>query len=200
MSKRGPVETTAASFADRFRAAIEERDVTHREVAERIGHKTPSAVTQWVNGGRVPRPKSIRALAKALDVDPIWLAGESEDSELGRLYDTMATAPRSERDALLIVMDHLDQALEVANGQGWSLYIRGDLGRLAFSAGEDPSASGDSIAAIEAAPGSGEAHRQAPGESGSAAARAGARAAKAGRPKSERTPETSRPSRRARKA
>ncbi|WP_439374509.1 helix-turn-helix domain-containing protein [Bradyrhizobium sp. DASA03120] len=61
-----------ANFGSRLKQLREERSMTITELARRID-VTPPAIWHWEKRGRVPKPATIKAVAKALNVSSEFL-------------------------------------------------------------------------------------------------------------------------------
>lgn len=74
-------EFTNREIGDRIRIAREEKGYTKRELAEKVGiHE--SSIGRYENGEiRNAKVPVIHLIAKALNVNPMWLIGETEDKE-----------------------------------------------------------------------------------------------------------------------
>src|SRR5262245_3628852 len=58
---------------DRIKTAMRRAGLTQSELAKRIG-LSQAAVSGWVKGKKMPTTENIKAMAKALDATPQWLA------------------------------------------------------------------------------------------------------------------------------
>ncbi|MGX1321570.1 transcriptional regulator with XRE-family HTH domain [Bradyrhizobium sp. USDA 377] len=63
---------TIANFGSRLKQLREERSMTITELARRID-VTPPAIWHWEKRGRVPKPATIKAVAKVLNVSAEFL-------------------------------------------------------------------------------------------------------------------------------
>ncbi|MGY8637445.1 helix-turn-helix transcriptional regulator [Bradyrhizobium sp. 14AA] len=63
---------TVASFGSRLKQLREDRSMTITELARRID-VTPPAIWHWEKRGRVPKPATIKAVAKVLNVSSEFL-------------------------------------------------------------------------------------------------------------------------------
>ena len=72
----------------RIRDLRMERGLTQTEFADRLG-VSPAIISQWENGGRIPRREKLDVIARTFGVDVDYLAGkiasEDELSDLARL-------------------------------------------------------------------------------------------------------------------
>src|SRR5215213_3778362 len=73
--KRRATMPTVVHIGDKLRAVRTRRLLTQEELAERAG-VSPSTVVNIERDNREPHFRTIRKLAKALDVDPTQLLGE----------------------------------------------------------------------------------------------------------------------------
>ena len=62
------------SFKDRFRQALEARNMKAVEVSEKTGI-SQSTLSQYLSGYSTPKPDRLGKIAEALDVDYTWLLG-----------------------------------------------------------------------------------------------------------------------------
>lgn len=62
------------SFAKRLEKALRIRNVKQSELVERT-QISKSAISQYLSGAFEPKQKNIYKIAKALDVNPVWLMG-----------------------------------------------------------------------------------------------------------------------------
>src|SRR5260370_1193960 len=62
---------------ERLRQARARAGLTQADVAERLGLRTATAITNWETGRRVPAVGSLRELARVLQVDPLTLIAEA---------------------------------------------------------------------------------------------------------------------------
>jgi transcriptional regulator with XRE-family HTH domain len=60
------------SLGERIKRALELRGMNQAALAEAVG-TSAAAVSAWVANRKPPRPENVKAVAEALDVDPIWL-------------------------------------------------------------------------------------------------------------------------------
>ncbi|MBR0793502.1 helix-turn-helix transcriptional regulator [Bradyrhizobium manausense] len=63
---------TAANFGSRLKQLREDQSMTITELARRID-VTPPAIWHWEKRGRMPKPATIKAVAKVLDVSSEFL-------------------------------------------------------------------------------------------------------------------------------
>ena len=60
-------QLTGSSVGARIRSALRFRGITQRELADRVG-LTEAAISRYVTGGRVPAPKYLSRISRALDI------------------------------------------------------------------------------------------------------------------------------------
>lgn len=60
---------------DRMALALKKNKMSAGELARRSGYSR-QGISKYLNGKRQPKEETLRALAKALEVSPEWLAGE----------------------------------------------------------------------------------------------------------------------------
>lgn len=86
----------------RLRALRERHALSQRALAERSGvdHKTVSAAE---TGRRAPQPRTLRALAEALDVEPeeLWMTADEEAGRAPVAVPATRAARKDERERLL---------------------------------------------------------------------------------------------------
>lgn len=72
--------TPTEIFKKRIREALELRELTQGELAEKTGLK-PSAVSHFASGTRKPSFDNLKRIANALEVTTDYLIGRSDDPE-----------------------------------------------------------------------------------------------------------------------
>ena len=85
------------TFRERFQEALRIRQLRQIDVCKRTGI-TSASMSQWNTGKREPKPKAVLAIAKALDVSPIWLMGE--DVPMEREPELIPTRVLSDEDVV----------------------------------------------------------------------------------------------------
>lgn len=74
-------------FQRRLKRTRRRRGLTQEQVAEKAkAHGGPSLrqYAEWERGlTKRPHPKTLKAVADVLDVDPLWLEGDEEDDDDG---------------------------------------------------------------------------------------------------------------------
>lgn len=86
----------------RLRELKETEGTTQADIAERLG-KSPSTITNWLNGHREPETLAdFEALAHALKVPPAWLLYGivSDDPELTAMFAKIESLPKFQREAI----------------------------------------------------------------------------------------------------
>jgi 2'-5' RNA ligase len=81
----------------RLRAAMRERDVTFRQLAD-VGRCHIKTTQRWLYEGRRPEPERATAIARYLHIDEAWLwsrADRPPTAELIKLYPTSSDIPQS---------------------------------------------------------------------------------------------------------
>ena len=74
-------------LAKRIREARLARGLSQAALAEKVGYTTRASINK-IELGKVDVPRSkIEAIAKALNVSPVWLLGISEEGGLGNAED-----------------------------------------------------------------------------------------------------------------
>lgn len=74
------VNTNEYAIGDRIRILREAKGMTQEELATIVGYKSRSTIAKIESGERDPYLTKVAAIAKALDVSPIFLIGwEDED-------------------------------------------------------------------------------------------------------------------------
>ena len=68
------------SFAKRLEEALRLRDVKQSELVEKT-QISKSAISQYLSGAFEPKQKNIYKIARALNVNPVWLMGKGVDME-----------------------------------------------------------------------------------------------------------------------
>lgn len=86
--------------SDRIREALRVRDMTQAELCKMTGIPK-SAMSQYCNGGLLPRQNRIFLMAEALRVNPAWLMG------LDVQMEGKAPAIAGERRELIDLIPHL---------------------------------------------------------------------------------------------
>lgn len=66
------------SFAKRLEEALRIRDVKQSELVEKT-QISKSAISQYLSGAFEPKQKNIYKIARALNVNPVWLMGKGVD-------------------------------------------------------------------------------------------------------------------------
>lgn len=92
-------------FTDRLNQTASRRGLKQKDIIERTG-LPKSAVSSYFAGKYMPRQDGVYLLAKALDVDPGWLAG----------LNSKAT-PSYNKDTCLLTIPFLSQKLSAGPGQ-----------------------------------------------------------------------------------
>lgn len=69
-----------ATFKSRFQEALIKRNLKQADICKLTGI-TSASMSQWNTGKYEPKQESILAIAKALDVSPLWLMGEDVPME-----------------------------------------------------------------------------------------------------------------------
>lgn len=72
----------ADTFTKRLNDALSIRNMKPVELATKAGC-SKALISQYMNGIYTPKPEKLYILAKALDVNPAWLMGYSDDMEIG---------------------------------------------------------------------------------------------------------------------
>jgi transcriptional regulator with XRE-family HTH domain len=75
-----------STFVDRLRTAMQLRNCSGRKLCDMIGaHK--STISNYLNGVCEPKQDKLNAIAKALRVNPEWLAGEEASMVDSVIYE-----------------------------------------------------------------------------------------------------------------
>jgi transcriptional regulator with XRE-family HTH domain len=83
------------SVGARIRAQREARNMSQAELAKQVGLSS-AAIWNWETKGRVPRPRALAKVAKALDVSERYLAEGHEDADQLHSGTTKAIQPAPE--------------------------------------------------------------------------------------------------------
>ena len=70
----------ASLVGRRLGALLAEKEMSQKELAAKTG-LTPAAISRYVNGAREPRPITIAAIARALNVAPEVITGNNDQKE-----------------------------------------------------------------------------------------------------------------------
>ena len=70
-----------SSFASRLNKAMELRNMKQSELVEKTGI-TKGAISQYLKGKYAPKQINTYKIAKALNVNPVWLLGKDVSMEL----------------------------------------------------------------------------------------------------------------------
>lgn len=73
-------------FQSRLREAMKREKLTQEQLAEKAG-VSQSGISEYLNGQRSPKIKTIRIMADCLGVDPTWLMGVDRETESTMLLD-----------------------------------------------------------------------------------------------------------------
>jgi transcriptional regulator with XRE-family HTH domain len=102
------------SFGANLRAAREAAGLTQDALAKKLDYKRPTPISLWERGGVLPEPRSIEAVAEALDVAPAVLM-RGVITPYDRLRGSVETAPPAERrtskDSVLVRWTRAGEAL-----------------------------------------------------------------------------------------
>ena len=93
-------QKSTVKFSDNLRFRAARLNLQANEIAEHLGIE-PSAVSNWMNGVNMPKPKNIRTLAGLLKCDPDWLLGKTDTmvlEEPAAAYATPSENIAVERD------------------------------------------------------------------------------------------------------
>jgi transcriptional regulator with XRE-family HTH domain len=91
--------TAESSLGERIRTSREAKNLTQKELADRIG-KDEAVISKWERGKNLPQKGNITLLAEALDVDTFWLKNgirPTLESSSNQIEDPARDAPPSRR-------------------------------------------------------------------------------------------------------
>lgn len=88
-----------ATFAAQLRTAIDEHEISVRELAHRLNPDSPesarSHLHKWLRGAHVPSRTSRRAVARALDLPAEHFNGDEDDEEAAESVGSLDVILRS---------------------------------------------------------------------------------------------------------
>ena len=81
-------------FGERFSRALKAAGLTRAEAARRMGHTTPSRITEYATGYRLPPLDTLAEIVERLDLDPaiifpVWLS-QAKRHHAGRVAEGKA--------------------------------------------------------------------------------------------------------------
>lgn len=84
-------------FQMRLREAMKREKLTQEQLAEKAG-VSQSGISEYLNGQRSPKIKTIRIMADCLGVDPTWLMGVDKETESTQLLDMFYRLDTADRN------------------------------------------------------------------------------------------------------
>lgn len=80
MTKIRPSVDDTRSFPSRLKEAMKRKGISQEELARQCG-SSQSSISYYLLGDRFPRLPMLYKIAKALDVNPLWLLGHDTQDE-----------------------------------------------------------------------------------------------------------------------
>lgn len=122
-----------AEFADRLREAMDEKGMRQVDLLRACSlHSTDpgqrisqSLLSQYLNGGRIPRPARLYLIAAVLGVRPSWLLGFDVDREPDAGSAEAADPLADEED------DFYKEKMDHMKGRGWKFDYQPETGLFA---------------------------------------------------------------------
>lgn len=101
------------TFATRLKMAMALRGMKQVDLARRVSI-TQSAISQWFNSTRVPKPLTIRAISQVLHVSTLWLETGEGKMELpdDRFAEAMEGLSSSKKEFIRLVLAMPDELSE----------------------------------------------------------------------------------------
>ena len=109
-----------STFGARLRGLMEERGLSYEQLGTLLG-RNPQTLNRYVLGRREPRIGTAASIARALEVDPLWLQG----------YDVPRTPPSAGIDLLqqgAVELIHVPSGLGAVGGVGRGVLLKHQIG------------------------------------------------------------------------
>lgn len=143
------------TIANRLRKALSIRNVKQQELVEKADIPK-SSISQYLSGYAEPKTDRVYAMAKVLDVDPVWLMGFDVPMEkkpieetynkkkaevvielnrnpaLSHMMDLYLTLDEDERNAINTIMSGMAAKKEAANKVNLPYRVKKESGKTTF--------------------------------------------------------------------